>query len=117
MRIGHVHLRVGDVAPAEAFYRGGASRRARCRRRHGASFMSSGRYHHHIAANVWHSAGAGARDPDRAGLALLTLEAADGAAFLAVRQRLTSAGIRLSETSAGIETVDPWGTCLRVVPA
>jgi catechol 2,3-dioxygenase len=116
MRIGHVHLRVGDVAPAEAFYRDGIGLDV-TRRRHGASFMSSGRYHHHIAANVWHSAGAGARDPDRAGLALLTLEAADGAAFLAVRQRLTSAGIPFSDTSAGIETVDPWGTSVRLVPA
>jgi len=116
MRIGHVHLRVGDAARAEAFYRDGIGLDV-TRRRHGASFMSSGRYHHHIAANTWHSAGAGARDPDRAGLALLTFEAADGAAFLALKQRLTSAGIPFSEASAGIETVDPWGTRLRVVPA
>ena len=32
------------------------------RRRHGATFMSSGGYHHHVAGNVWHSAGAGRRD-------------------------------------------------------
>src|SRR5262249_59217673 len=58
LRIGHVHLRVGDVARAEAFYRDALGLDV-TRRRQGATFMSSGRYHHHIAANVWHSAGAG----------------------------------------------------------
>ena len=70
LRIGHVHLRVGDVGRAETFYRDGLGLDV-TRRRHGASFMSSGRYHHHIAGNVWHSAGAGRRDEDRAGLVLV----------------------------------------------
>jgi len=115
LRIGHVHLRVGDVARAEAFYRDGLGLDV-TRRRHGASFMSSGRYHHHIAANVWHSAGAAVRDPDRAGLSLLALEAADANALAAVRERLARGGIPFRETSAGIETSDPWGTRLRIVP-
>ncbi|MGZ3292928.1 MAG: VOC family protein, partial [Xanthobacteraceae bacterium] len=54
LRIGHVHLRVGDIARAETFYRDALGLEV-TRRRHGASFMSSGRYHHHIAGNVWHS--------------------------------------------------------------
>jgi catechol 2,3-dioxygenase len=133
LRIGHVHLRVGDVARAEAFYRDGIGLEV-TRRRHGASFMSSGRYHHHIAGNVWHSAGAGERDPHRAGLSWLALEAADGVAFAGVKERLTKAGIPLAETSPhdpeklqtfrigscakmGIETADPWGTRLRIMPA
>src|SRR6202022_2766001 len=98
LRIGHVHLRVGDVMRAEGFYRGVVGLDV-TRRRHGAAFMSSGRYHHHIAANVWHSTGAGARDPDRAGLSWLALEAADAAAFAGVKERVTKAGIPLSETS------------------
>jgi catechol 2,3-dioxygenase len=115
LRIGHVHLRVGDVARAEAFYRDGIGLDV-TRRRQGASFMSSGRYHHHIAANVWHSAGSGERDPDRAGLSWLAMEAADGDTFAAIKQRLTKAGIPLAEKSTGIETADPWGTRLRIVP-
>jgi catechol 2,3-dioxygenase len=122
LRIGHVHLRVGDVARAEAFYRDGIGLDV-TRRRHGASFMSSGRYHHHIAANVWHSAGAGERDPQRAGLSWLALEAADGAAFAGVKERLRKAAVALAETSPhdpekmAVETADPWGTRLRIVPA
>jgi catechol 2,3-dioxygenase len=76
--------------------------------------MSSGRYHHHIAANVWHSASAAVRDPDRAGLALLALEAADANTLAEIRQRLARGGIPFRETSTGIETSDPWGTRLRI---
>jgi catechol 2,3-dioxygenase len=79
--------------------------------------MSSGRYHHHIAANVWHSTDAGERDPQRAGLSWLALAAADGAAFAGVKERLGKTGIALAETSIGVETADPWGTRLRIVPA
>jgi catechol 2,3-dioxygenase len=113
LRIGHVHLRVGDVAHAEAFYRDALGLDV-TRRRHGATFMSSGRYHHHIAGNVWHSAGAGRRDDDRAGLSWLALEAADAAAFDAVGARLREAGTPLAAIAAGVETADPWGTRLRI---
>src|SRR5262249_50048789 len=56
LRIGHIHLRVGDVARAEAFYRDMLGLDV-IRRRHGATFMSTGRYHHHVAGNVWYSLG------------------------------------------------------------
>jgi len=116
LRIGHVHLRVGDVARAEAFYRGALGLDV-TRRRQGATFMSSGRYHHHIAANVWHSAGAGERNENRAGLSWLSLETADVAAFDAAKARLAQAAAQLTVTSAGIATADPWGTRLRVTRA
>ena len=116
LRIGHVHLRVGDIARAETFYRDALGLEV-TRRRHGASFMSSGRYHHHIAGNVWHSAGAGPRDENRAGLSWLSLEAADDVAFDAVRTHLAQAGLRPAVSAAGIETTDPWGTRLRVTRA
>ena len=116
LRIGHVHLRVGDVARAETFYRGALGLDV-TRRRHGATFMSSGRYHHHVAGNVWHSAGAGARDDNRAGLSWFSLEAADAGAFDAAKGRLVQAGVALTATAGGIETADPWGTRLRITHA
>jgi catechol 2,3-dioxygenase len=61
VRIGHVHLRVADLARATAFYRDvlgfdvtaygpdfGVP---------GAAFLSSGGYHHHIGLNTWESEG------------------------------------------------------------
>jgi catechol 2,3-dioxygenase len=113
LRIGHVHLRVGDIARAEAFYRDALGLDV-TRRRHGATFLSSGHYHHHIAGNVWHSAGAGRRDDDRAGLSWLALEAADAASFDAVEARLRAAGMPLAAMATGVETADPWGARLRI---
>jgi catechol 2,3-dioxygenase len=116
LRIGHVHLRVGDVAKAEEFYCGALGLEL-TRRRGGATFLSSGGYHHHVAANVWHSGGAGRRSDDRAGLAWFSLEAADGAAFEAAAARLEAAGVPLQITASGIDTADPWGTRIRLVRA
>ena len=113
LRIGHVHLRVGDVARAEAFYRDALGLDV-TRRRHGATFMSSGRYHHHIAANVWHSAGAARRDEDRAGLSWVALEAADATALDAAKARLAQTGAELALTPTSIASADPWGTRLRI---
>ena len=111
-----MHLRVGEVARAEAFYRDALGLDV-TRRRQGATFMSSGRYHHHVAANVWHSAGAGRRDEERAGLSWVSLEAADASAFEAAKARLTQAGQELVLTSTGMATADPWGTRLRITRA
>jgi catechol 2,3-dioxygenase len=115
LRIGHIHLRVGGVEQAEQFYRGAVGLDL-TRRRGGATFMSSGGYHHHVGANVWHSDGAGQRDPDRAGLSWFTMQAADGGTLDAVTARLT-ANAPVTTISGGIETADPWGTRVRLVKA
>jgi catechol 2,3-dioxygenase len=114
LRIGHVHLRVGDVAQAERFYRDALGLEV-TRRRHGATFMSTGRYHHHIAGNVWHSAGAGRRNPDRAGLAWVALEAADASILNATAARLRQAGAPVAAADGAIESIDPWGTRIRIL--
>jgi catechol 2,3-dioxygenase len=116
LRIGHIHLRVGDLVKAQAFYTGAIGLDV-TRARDGAAFMSSGRYHHHVGANIWRSNGAGMRDPDRAGLNWFALEAADDAASGALRARLQKAGAPLEETAHGAETVDPFGNRIRLTKA
>jgi catechol 2,3-dioxygenase len=116
LRIGHIHLRVGNVEQAEQFYRGAVGLDL-TRRRGGATFMSSGGYHHHVGANVWHSDGAGPRDQDRAGLAWFSMEAADRAALDATAARLKAAGAAVTDAPGGIEAADPWGTRVRFVKA
>ena len=116
LRVGHIHLRVGDVAAAERFYSDVIGLAVTRGGRHGASFMSSGHYHHHVAGNVWHSAGAGRRDDDRTGLSWFTLEA-DPASFDAAKSRLAEADVPVAATPGGIEAADPWGTRLRLVRA
>ncbi len=102
-RIGHVHLRVGDLAAGRGFYTGvlGLAETAAYT---GAAFLSTSGYHHHIAINTWRSLGAGPRNPARAGLAAVVLQASTPALADAIRQRAGQG-----------ELHDPWGTALRIV--
>src|SRR5215204_6847702 len=54
--IGHVHLRVGDLERATAFYRDVLGFDVTVYRRHYA-FLSAGGYHHHVGLNTWRSEG------------------------------------------------------------
>jgi catechol 2,3-dioxygenase len=110
LRIGHIHLRVGDLAKTESFYCDIVGLNPTSGR-HGALFMSSGRYHHHVGSNVWHSAGAGLRDDERAGLSWFAIEAANEQEREAAIARLKRAGAPLS----GNETQDPFGTRVRFI--
>jgi catechol 2,3-dioxygenase len=112
LRIGHIHLRVGNVAKAEAFY-GGALALDVTRRRTGATFLSSGGYHHHVAVNVWHSNGAGIRNGERAGLEWFGMEINDQPTIDAVKTRLNAAGITIDAIPGGFAATDPWGTSIR----
>ena len=116
LRIGHVHLRVGDVGQAEKFYRDGIGLDV-LRRRGGATFMSSGGYHHHVGANVWHSQGASARNDKRAGLDWFSIEIADRATIDLLRKRLSAVDARLSTIPGGFAATDPWATRVRFITA
>jgi catechol 2,3-dioxygenase len=56
--IGHVHLQVSDLAPAERFYAGELGLDVTVRSYPGALFLARDGYHHHVGANTWASAGA-----------------------------------------------------------
>jgi len=114
LRIGHMHLRVGDLEQADRFY-GGTIGLDPTRKRSGAAFLSSGRYHHHLAINVWQSAGAGPRDATATGLAWFSLEVAASEILQAQQERLRQAGAPAAAIENGIETSDPWGTKLRLI--
>ena len=116
LRIGHIHLRVGNVARAEAFY-GGALGLDVTRRRTGATFLSSGGYHHHVAVNVWHSDGAGTRNGTRAGLDWFTMEINDQPTMDAVKKRLDAAGVTIDAIPGGFAAMDPWGTAIHFTVA
>jgi catechol 2,3-dioxygenase len=114
LRIGHMHLRVGDLEQADRFY-GSAIGLDPTRKRSGAAFLSSGRYHHHLGINVWQSAGAGPRDSTAMGLAWFSMEIAAEEILQAQTQRLQQAGAPVAAIENGIETSDPWGTKVRLV--
>ena len=112
LRVGHIHLRVGDLGVTQQFYCDVVGLNPTAGRG-GALFMSSGRYHHHVGSNVWHSAGAGKRDEDRAGLSWFTIEAADDAARDAALARLKAANVPMADSEIAPEARDPFGTRVR----
>jgi catechol 2,3-dioxygenase len=114
LRIGHMHLRVGDLEQADRFYSATLGFDP-TRKRSGAAFLSSGRYHHHLGLNVWQSSGAGPRDDTATGLAWFSLEIAAPEILQSQEQRLRQAGAPAATIENGIETADPWGTKLRLI--
>lgn len=93
--IGHVHLRVGDVTEAAAFITQNLGI-VQTFQHPGGRWYGSGGYHHHLASNQWHSAGAGQRSAGSAGLVQVELHASADA----VQQGAITPGI----------LHDPWGT-------
>ncbi|MFN7103070.1 MAG: VOC family protein [Pseudorhizobium sp.] len=109
--IGHIHLQVGDVAQAEAFY-GGVMGLTVMARYPGASFLASGGYHHHIAANIWNSRGAGSRADNMTGLAGYTLHINDRQMLDRMTASLDAQQIATTPGPAGLRLADPWGIAI-----
>jgi catechol 2,3-dioxygenase len=67
LRVGHVHLHVGDIEAARAFYveRIGFEVMASMP---SALFLAAGGYHHHLGANTWRGEGVGPAPAGTAGL-------------------------------------------------
>jgi catechol 2,3-dioxygenase len=68
VHIGHVHLKVSNIARSEAFYRDALGFEVTTRYGDDAVFMSAGGYHHHIGLNTWHSKSGSPPPPDATGL-------------------------------------------------
>ncbi|WP_312795238.1 VOC family protein [Tianweitania sp.] len=109
--IGHVHLQVGATPEADAFYADALGLDITARYP-GASFYSSGGYHHHLAGNIWNSRNAAKRVPGSTGLREVELLAADAETYDKTAARLEEAGIALHQQTSGIRVEDPWGTSL-----
>ena len=73
-RLGHVHLRVNAIEPAESFYQDILGMDLMQRYGNAASFFSYAGYHHHIGVNTWNSKGAPPPPQDAPGLGWITLE-------------------------------------------
>lgn len=117
--IGHVHLKVGDIATARDFYVSGLGFDVTTAMGSSALFTSAGGYHHHVGMNVWESRGAGQRT-QALGLERFTVVVPDGAALAEVATRLTAAGHtfeRATETGGALVVADPWGTSVAVIAA
>ena len=107
LAMGHVHLHVGDIAAANAFYAGvlGFEPMATYP---GALFLAAGGYHHHLGVNTWAGEGVGPAPPATVGLREWTI-LLDADSLAALRARIAPAGV----VGDGDVLVDPWGIRVR----
>ena len=115
--LGHIHLRVNDVASADVFYSGVLGFDPMMHFGASAGFVSAGGYHHHIAYNVWESAGAPPAPAGAAGLRFFGVVLPDAAARQAVLARLEQAGLPVEEAPDGPAVRDPAGNLLALTIA
>lgn len=107
--LGHIHLRVSEIAAAEAFYSRLLGFDLMLRYGTSASFVSAGGYHHHVAFNTWGSAGAPPPPPNANGLRYFTIYLANQAELERLVARLRQAGLPLSVQAGGFLGHDPSG--------
>ncbi len=109
--VGHVHLSVGDVATARAFYVDALGFDETAALGGQAVFVSAGGYHHHMAMNVWNSRGAGPRMP-ALGLGRVDLALPDEDALGALVERLRHHGVDARDDGRTVRFDDPWANLL-----
>jgi catechol 2,3-dioxygenase len=105
--VGHVHLQVGAIAKAEAFYTGTLGMKLTTRYP-GGSFFASGEYHHHLATNIWNSRGASPITGGETGLAEIVLRATQ-----AEREAIA---LRSGKDVDTLALTDPWNIPLTIGP-
>ncbi len=116
LRVGHLHLHVGDIEQALVFYRDMVGFEVQAHLG-SAAFVSAGGYHHHLGLNVWNGRNAPAPPPHSTGLHAWTI-VLPKEERAALRARLEAAGHlirdddRMPEGSFIVH--DPWGTVLVV---
>jgi catechol 2,3-dioxygenase len=112
LRTGHLHLHVGDIDDALAFYRDilGFALQANLGT---AAFLSAGGYHHHLAVNVWNGRGAAPVPQHRAGLHRWTIQLPTETDVDAARARAEVAALEIEDTEGGFLVRDPWDIPLR----
>jgi catechol 2,3-dioxygenase len=114
LRMGHLHLHVGDIDEALAFYRDvlGFELQANLG---SAAFVSAGGYHHHLGFNVWNGRGVGPAPARTVGLRHWTVHLPTAAEVTAVRARAEAAGVALEPVAGGFRARDPWQTAVDFV--
>lgn len=109
--LGHVHLYVGDIERAAAFYHDRVGFDKVVWGYPGALFLSAGGYHHHLGTNIWAARSPAATDEDARLLEweIIVPSASDVAA---ASSSLAATGA--ASESGDVVARDPWGTQLRI---
>jgi catechol 2,3-dioxygenase len=112
--MGHVHLRVSEIAPTVAFYGDTLGFGLMAQLGAHAAFLSAGGYHHHLGANTWESAGVGQAPAGYASLRHATIVLSNADARDALVER---AGGAVDEVAGAPAIQDPSGNRLALAYA
>jgi catechol 2,3-dioxygenase len=112
--MGHMHLHVGDLDRAGAFYSEGLGFDRMIWKYPGALFLGAGGYHHHLGTNTWAGAAAPPAAEDEPRLLEWTIELPTAADVAAAGESLSSRGFAADRESDDVVARDPWGTVVRV---
>jgi catechol 2,3-dioxygenase len=117
--MGHVHLHVGDLALASAFFSEAIGFDRTVWHYPGALFLAAGGYHHHLGTNTWAGTGATPPTDEDAQLLAWSIALPGSEALDAVSRNLLRAGQPLDHggtADGGLVRVthDPWGTRIRL---
>lgn len=108
LRVGHLHMHVGDVPEALAYWRDVIGFEVMTDMS-SAAFVAAGGYHHHLGLNVWRGQGVPPAPDDAVGLDRWTVNV-DAPAIAALRERLERAGAPFRADGETLLATDPWGT-------
>ncbi|MBA3262154.1 MAG: VOC family protein [Thermoleophilaceae bacterium] len=113
MRVGHLHLHIGDVEDALAFWRDLVGFEVMTRFP-SAAFIAAGGYHHHLGLNTWRGEGVPPMPAGTVGLRHWTVVLPEPRDVAAVRERLGAAGAPVEDRSGGFLTRDPQNNAVLV---
>jgi catechol 2,3-dioxygenase len=111
--IGHVHLFVGDIEKAAAFYHDLIGFDKVVWNYPGALFMSAGGYHHHLGTNIWAAQSPPASEND-AKLIEWEIVVPKSGDVADVEASVRKGGVPIEREGSSVLVRDPWGTAVRV---
>jgi catechol 2,3-dioxygenase len=113
--IGHVHLFVGDIDRAAAFYHELVGFDKMVWNYPGALFLSAGGYHHHLGTNIWAAQSPPASEND-AKLIEWEIVVPSLDDVTNVEQSVKAGGVVADRQGSSVLLRDPWGTAVRIRP-
>jgi catechol 2,3-dioxygenase len=113
--MGHIHLHVGDLARAVAFYQDIVGFDLMLRYGPSAAFLSAGGYHHHLGLNTWAGPNAPAAPSGSRGLRSFEIVVPEETAVSALLERVQMSGYAVERADNVFVIAEPSGARLRVI--
>ncbi|SER93453.1 catechol 2,3-dioxygenase [Gracilibacillus ureilyticus] len=113
--VGHIHLHVSELKKNQEFYIKGLGFEVVSRYDNHAIFMSEGKYHHHVALNIWNGIGAPQPPINSVGLESFSLMIASEEKRNKIVTQLKNIGAFVKEEHGSIITADPSGNRIRLI--